>query len=117
MTRREAKVVLLTGTAYGKLSVVDMSLSVVYGTTVPITVTIVDRWGNPLGGHLIEIVGDGVGGSVTGSPQYTNEYGVASGFSFTATANQSLNSAFLTMNDLDPNFGGISKGLKVALEE
>ncbi|MCH8993202.1 MAG: hypothetical protein IIA44_15800, partial [Acidobacteria bacterium] len=113
----EAKVVLLTGTAYGKLSTVDMSLSVVYGTTVPIEVTILDRWGNPLGGHLIEIVDDGAGGTVTGSPKYTNEYGVASGFTFTATANQSVNSAFVTMNDLDPNFGGISKGLKIALEE
>jgi hypothetical protein len=111
------QVVLLTGRAFSNTSIMSVPLSVTYGTTVPIEVTIKDRWGNPLGGHLITITGDGVGGSVTGSPQYTNEYGVASGFEFTATANQAVTSAFITMTDLDPNFGGIAKALKIALEE
>ncbi|HUU46847.1 MAG TPA: hypothetical protein VM118_14060, partial [Acidobacteriota bacterium] len=111
------EVVLMTGEAYTKRCIIDVPLSVTYGTTVPIEVTILDRWGNPLGGHLIEIVGDGVSGVITGSPAYTNAYGVASGFEFTATLNQIVEDAFITMRDLDPNYGGISKAIKIALEE
>jgi hypothetical protein len=112
-----AHVVLKTGRAYSKMSVIDMQRSLTYGSSTPIEVTIKDRWGNPLGGHLITITDDGVGGAVIGSPQYTNEYGVASGFEFTATNNTSITSAFITMTDLDPNFGGIAISVKIALEE
>jgi len=112
-----AHVVLKTGRAYSKMSIIDMQRSLTYGTSTPIEVTIKDRWGNPLGGHLITITDDGVGGAVIGSPQYTNEYGVASGFEFTATSNMSITSAFITMTDLDPYFGGIAISVKIALEE
>ncbi|MEW5700818.1 MAG: hypothetical protein AB1792_01125 [Candidatus Zixiibacteriota bacterium] len=113
----QAHVVLRTGRAYSKTTVVDMARSITYCNSTPIEVTIKDRWGNPLGGHLITITDDGESGVVTGSPQYTNEYGVAGGFEFTATCNQSIVSAFITMTDLDPNYGGIAIIVKIQLEE
>ncbi|GAB4318796.1 MAG: hypothetical protein Kow0074_08210 [Candidatus Zixiibacteriota bacterium] len=112
-----AEVVLLTGAAFGDNSVIDVPSSMSYGITVPVSVKIKDRWGNPLGGHLISVTTDPSGGSITGSPQYTDSYGVASGFKFTATTNQTVTSAFITMEDLDPNYGGISKTQKVSFEE
>lgn len=112
-----AKVVLLTGNAFSKNSSVDVQSSVTYGTSIPVEVTIRDRWGNPLGGHLIQVVSDGSGGAVTGSPRHTDSYGVASGFTFTSTTNQAVSAAFLTVNDLDPLNGGISLSAKISLED
>jgi len=112
-----AKVVLLTGAAYSKNSAIGVQTSITYGTTVPVEITIKDRWGNPLGGHLIQVVSDGQGGAVTGSPQYTDAYGVAGGFSFTGTSNQAVTAAFITANDLDPLNGGISLSAKISFEE
>lgn len=112
-----AQVVFKTGGAYSKNSAIDMQSTVTYGASVPIEVTIKDRWGNPLGGHLIEVHGDGIGGSVSGSPRYTDSYGVASGFTFTATTNKAVTQGFVTVNDLDPNFGGISLSNKISFEE
>ena len=43
------QIVIKTGRAYSKTSSVDVALSVVYGTAVPIEVPILDCWGNPLG--------------------------------------------------------------------
>ncbi|MBI3871873.1 MAG: Ig-like domain-containing protein [candidate division Zixibacteria bacterium] len=109
------QVVLLTGRAYSKSSIIDVPLSMNYGTTAPIEVTIKDRWGNPLGGHLVYVTGDGNGGTVTGSPQYTNEYGVASGYQITVTGNQAITSTLVTATDTDPNYGGIAFTVKISL--
>jgi len=46
-----------------------------------------------------------------------DEYGVASGFTFTSTTNIAITQGFLTVTDLDPNFGGISLSAKISLEE
>lgn len=110
------QVVLRTGTAYSKTSIVDVPSSMVFGTTAPIEIQIKDRWGNPLGGHLVEVTCNS-GGTVTGSPQYSNEYGVAGGYEFFATSNQSFTEALIVVRDLDPNFGGITISKKVSLEE
>ena len=112
-----AQVVLKTGRAFSKNSQVTVQSTVSYGISVPVEVAIKDRWGNPLGGHLIQVLGDGVGGTISGSPRYTDEYGVASGFTFTATSNQAITQSFLTVNDLDPNYGGISLSAKVTFEQ
>ncbi|HWO58036.1 MAG TPA: hypothetical protein VNN55_10765 [bacterium] len=112
----QVQVVLLTGTAYSKTSIVDVPSSMVYGTSAPIEIQIKDRWGNPLGGHLVEVSCNS-GGTITGSPQYTNEYGIAGGYEFFASSNQSFSEALIVVRDLDPNFGGITITKKVTLEE
>jgi hypothetical protein len=110
------QVVLRTGTAYSKTSIIDVPTTMVFGTNAPIEIQIKDRWGNPLGGHLINVSCNS-GGTVTGSPQYTNEYGVAGGYEFFATSNQSFTEALIVVTDADPNFGGIAITKKVSLEE
>jgi protocatechuate 3,4-dioxygenase beta subunit len=109
-------VVLRTGTAYSKTSIVDVPSSMVFGTSAPIEIQVKDRWGNPLGGHLVDVSCNS-GGTVTGSPQYSNEYGVAGGFEFIATNNQSFTEALIVVRDLDPNYGGMTINKKVSLEE
>jgi len=59
--QRSAHVVFKTGRAFSKNSSISVQSSVTYGTSIPVEVTIKDRWGNPLGGHLIEVYGDGSG--------------------------------------------------------
>lgn len=113
----DAKVVLTTGRAYSKNSAIDAQSSLSYGASTPIEVTIKDRAGNPLGGHLIQITTDGTSGAITGSPRYTNEYGVASGFTFTATTNEAVTTAYFTVDDLDPNYGGITLSGKITLQK
>jgi hypothetical protein len=112
-----AKVVLTTSRAYSKNCAIDMQTTMTYGTSSPIEVSIKDRNGNPLGGHLIQVTGDGTGGTVTGSPQYTNEYGVASGFTFTATTNGEVTTAYVAVSDLDPVYGGINISGKISLQK
>jgi hypothetical protein len=112
-----AQVVLKTGAAFSDNSTINGPSSVSYGTSIPISVTIKDRWGNPLGGHLISLTADEDGGTVTGSPRYTDSYGVASGFTFTATSNAAVTQAFLVADDLDPNYGGIGLSKKISFEE
>ncbi len=110
------EVVLRTGAAYSKTSIVDVPASMVYGTSAPIEIQIKDRWGNPLGGHLVEVTCNS-GGTISGSPQYTNEYGVAGGYEFIASNNQSFTEALIVVRDLDPNYGGIAITKIVSLEE
>jgi hypothetical protein len=88
----------------------------VFGTSAPIEIQVKDRWGNPLGGHLVDVSCNS-GGTVTGSPQYSNEYGVAGGFELIATNNQSFTEALIVVRDLDPNYGGMTINKKVSLEE
>lgn len=106
-----AKVVLITGRADSRSSTVDVVPAVHYGAFVPVEVDIKDFDGNPLGGHLIEITVQilpcGSGGTITGSPQYTDKYGVASGFIFTAVPVSACNIAYITVRDLDPKYGGL----------
>jgi hypothetical protein len=104
----EVEVVLLTGPAVSDNSEIKGPTQLSYGVTVPIEVVIRDRWNNPLGGHLIDVVSDSVSGFITGEATYTNAFGAASGFKFTATTDTTVTKAFITMEDSDPGYGGIS---------
>jgi opacity protein-like surface antigen len=112
-----AKVVLRTGAAYASNSSIGGQSSISYGTSIPVDVTIKDRWGNPLCGHLITLECNEDAGTITGSPRYTDSYGVASGFTFQATTNVSVTTGYLVAQDLDPNYGGIGLSKKVSFEE
>ena len=69
------------------------------------TVKIKDYYGNPLGGHQLNITAAG-GGSVAPPSGTTDEYGVASGFIFTAPSDSGKVSIIAV--DTDPLYGGIT---------
>lgn len=103
----------LTGTAYSKNCAIDMPGDVQYGSSVPIEVTIKDRYGNPLGGH--QLLASSFGCGITGATQTTDGYGVATDFTFVATTDTTLKSATVTVVDQDPK-GGIVLSKKVSLK-
>jgi hypothetical protein len=109
-------ITFLTGYTYSKNCEIDMESQVPHGATVPIVVTISDRYGNPLGGH--KIVADQTqttNGVITGIG-YTNAFGEATGFTFTATTDFSLESAIVTLCDEDPR-GGVCIAKKIELSD
>ena len=109
-------VTFLTGYTYSKNCEIDMETEVPHGATVPIVVIIKDRYGNPLGGH--KIVADQsqtTNGIITGT-DYTNAFGEATGFTFTATTIFSIESAIITLCDEDPR-GGICIAKKIKLSD
>jgi hypothetical protein len=106
-------VTLLTGKSDPRFSQVNMASQVHQGAFVPVEVVVRDYDGNPLGGHEIEITvqstSEGISGSISGSTQFTDQYGVARGFIFTAD-NPSFpcnHTGYLTIRDVDPQFGGM----------
>lgn len=109
-------VAFLTGYSYSKNCAIDMEDKVPYGATVPIVVIIMDRYGNPLGGH--KIVADTsrtTNGTIAGTG-YTNAFGEATGFTFTATGDFSAKTAIITFCDEDPR-GGVCLIKKIELGE
>jgi hypothetical protein len=106
---------LLTGPAYYSGCALDISATVNYGTTVPIMVTIEDRWGNPLGDHSLTASASG-GGSVANPNQKTNLYGEASGFTYTAPTDTTIKSIILQVRDNDAR-GNITLTKSVALSK
>ncbi len=76
---------LLTGTTYTDNSIIDIVNTAGPSETIPFSVTIIDRWGNPLGDHTVVCSVSG-GGSVTNGTQNTNTYGEASGYVLTTPA-------------------------------
>jgi hypothetical protein len=108
---------LLTGPAYYSGCILDIPATVNYGTTVPITVIIKDRWGNPLGDHTV-VVSVAGGGSITNGTQKTNLYGEATGFLFNAPASgpSAPTSVIVSAQDLDPR-GNITLTMTVSLTE
>ena len=109
-------VTFLTGTTYRKNCEIDMETKVPHGATVPIGIIIKDRYGNPLAGH--KIVADQsqtTNGVITGIG-YTNAYGEATGFTFTASTDIALETAIITLCDEDPR-GGVCLALKIELSE
>lgn len=94
---------LLTGPAYYSGCILDVPQSVNYGTSVPFTVIIKDRWGNPLGDHTIvaTVVG---GGTISNGTQSTNLYGEATGFLFNAPISDPAAPTSVTVRaqDIDP---------------
>lgn len=110
----EHEITLTTGPASSKSSTLDAPGSVPSGYSVPVEVAIKDYNGNPLGGHLIELTSSS--GSVIGSPQYTNKYGIASGFVFSVSGEPG-STVILTAADLDPGFGGVALWKAVTISE
>jgi len=109
-------VTFYTGYTYSKNCEIDMETTVPHGATVPIVVIIKDRYGNPLGGH--KIVADQphtTNGVITGTG-YTNAFGEATGFTFTASTDISLETAIITLCDQDPR-GGVCLAKKIELSE
>ena len=109
-------VIYLTGPTYSKNCDIDIEATIPHGATVPVVVIIRDRYGNPLGGHLV--VSDPThtsGGTVTGS-DYTNEYGEATGFTFTSTTDAAVKAGMVSFCDNDPR-GGICIAVKVSIAE
>jgi hypothetical protein len=106
----------LTGYTYSKNCIIEMEGKVPHGVTLPVVVVIKDRYGNPLGGHLIEA--DQVntsGGTITGS-DYTNEYGEATGFLFTSTSNLAVENGVVSFCDLDPR-GDVCIAIKIEISD
>jgi hypothetical protein len=108
---------LLTGPAYYSGCVLDIPSTVNYGTTVPLTVIIKDRWGNPLGDHTI-VASVAGGGSISNGTQQTNLYGEATGFLLNAPASGvgAPTSVIVSAQDLDPR-GNITLTASVTLTE
>ncbi|MGB7060879.1 MAG: hypothetical protein WBF13_00820 [Candidatus Zixiibacteriota bacterium] len=104
-------VTFLTGTTYSKKCLVHVVPLIPQGATVPVVVFVKDAYGNPLGGHYI--VGDQARswkGTITGSA-YTNEFGEATGFYFTAT---NLGAGVIAFYDQDPK-GGVCIAFNVEI--
>jgi hypothetical protein len=109
-------VTFYTGYTYRKNCEIDMEAKVPHGATVPIGVLIKDRYGNTLGGH--KIVADQsqtTNGIITGTG-YTNAFGEATGFTFTASTDISFETAIITLCDEDPR-GGVCLAMKIELSE
>jgi hypothetical protein len=109
-------VTFLTGTTYSKNCVIEMEGTVPHAVTVPVVVIIKDRYGNPLGGH--HILADNTntfGGTVTGEG-YTNEYGEATGFTFTSTSDLGVEKGIVSFCDEDPR-GGVCIAKKIEISD
>lgn len=109
-------VTFLTANTYSKNCDIDIEASVPHGSTVPVVVIIRDRYGNPLGGHLIEADNDNTsGGTVIGSA-YTNAFGEATGFTFTATDVPGIESGMVSFCDRDPR-GQVCIAVKIEISD
>ncbi|KPJ63029.1 hypothetical protein AMJ44_14885 [candidate division WOR-1 bacterium DG_54_3] len=109
-------VTFLTANTYSKNCEIDIEASVPHGFTVPVVVIIKDRYGNPLGGH--HIIADNTntfGGTVAGEA-YTNEFGEATGFTFTATSDLGVENGMVSFCDEDPR-GGVCIATKIEISD
>lgn len=93
-----------TGSAYRGNSRIDLSSSVTPGSATPFEIQVRDRYGNPLGGHVIELSVSG-GGSVTATGT-TDTWGTAGPLVFTAPASDTT--CVITAVDTDPGYGGLT---------
>ena len=101
---------ITTGIANKSKSEWDAPGNALLGEIVVLTVTVRDRFGNPLGDHTLTLTA--TGGAVSNGSQETDGSGEASGFTWTAPG--AAASVSLTITDSDPR-GGISftKGVVV----
>jgi hypothetical protein len=102
---------LMTGYANLGNSTINIVASAGWAETVDFSVTVKDRWGNPLGDHTLVFTASG--GTVLGSTGKTDAYGEASGFRWlTPSADGKYT---ISINDTDPR-GGIllTKSVDVA---
>ncbi len=94
---------LTTGTANKSNSEWDAPQTAFPGEIVDISVTIKDRFGNPLGDHTLVLTA--TGGTVSNDTHDTDGYGEAVGFGWTAPSIAA--NVTLTITDTDPR-GGIT---------
>jgi hypothetical protein len=109
-------VTFLTGNTYSKNCEISAEGTIPHGSTIPVVVIIRDRYGNPLGRHLV--VADQShtsGGTVVGSG-YTNAFGEATGFTFTATTDLAVKSAVVSFCDQDPR-GQVCIAIKISISD
>lgn len=102
---------ITTSDAHASNSKVDGPVSVGPLETVNYTVTIQDRYGNPLGDHTINMTCPD--GSVLSGTQSTNSFGEATGFRWQAP--NSVGSTSLIFTDTDPR-GDIVLSISVTVE-
>ncbi|MFH1892313.1 MAG: hypothetical protein ABIK83_06475 [Candidatus Zixiibacteriota bacterium] len=102
---------LRTGYSYTDNCEVKIASKVAPGSSEPLSVLIKDRSGNPLSGHAITAIAST--GTITPGPIYTNEYGEAVGFTYTAPG--AIGNAYITVTDADPR-GGLIITQKIKIE-
>jgi len=105
---------LLTANAYQSMSAINGQTSASPGEVVNLSVTIVDRYGNPLADHTIDMSASG--GTINGGGPTTREtdaYGEAVGFTWTAPG--VLGNYTITATDTDPR-GGVVLTLQMTVE-
>jgi len=103
----------LTDLAYQKNCNLDIEGSVVYGGRAAINVEIKDRYGNPLGGHILTT--SATQGTITNSTDTTNAFGESWKMVFNAPADTSIKSSTITITDQDPRGSWIILNKKVTL--
>jgi hypothetical protein len=103
---------LLTGPAYYSGCNLNITQTANYGTSVPFSVVIKDRWSNLLGNHTL--VASATGGTVSNGTQKTNMYGEASGFMFNAPSDTTITSVTLSVQDIDPR-GSVTLSKTISL--
>jgi hypothetical protein len=106
----------LTGTTYSKNCEIDIEATIPHGFAVPVVVLVKDRYGNPLGGHHIVADQTNTFGGTLAGDAYTNEFGEATGFIFTATSDLGVEKGIVSVCDLDPR-GGICFAKKVEISD
>ncbi len=94
---------ITTGVANKSVSEWDAPEDALLGEIIDITVTVRDRFGNPLGDHTLVLTA--TAGTVANGTQETDAYGEATGFRWTAPG--AATSVSLTITDTDPR-GGIT---------
>lgn len=101
---------LLTGPSYSGNSSIHGETSVKPGDQVRLSVTIADRWSNPLADHTLNL--SATAGTVSGASQETDAYGEAFGFIWTAPGVDGDYTVVVT--DTDPR-GGIVLTLGISV--
>jgi hypothetical protein len=92
---------LLTSGAFRDESDLELLGSVTAGGSVEFTVTIADRYGNPLGGHTFQA---NVSAGTVSSMPASDSWGTSTGTFFAPGAPGNV---ILTVIDTDPNYGGL----------
>lgn len=100
----------LTGDTYVKNSTIDIETEIEPGTTVPFTIAVKDRPGNPLGGHSLT-VSPSIG-TVSQPEVITNGFGEANIF---YTAPGMVGACVITVTDNDPR-GDVSFAKKIKVK-
>lgn len=103
----------LTDLAYQKSCNLDVPATVTYGTQAPINVTIKDRYGNPLGGHILNATA--TQGAISPFTDTTNAFGESWKMVFTAPTDTTIKSSTITVTDQDARGSWIILSKKVSL--